>query len=256
MNAGSPTQPGEGFVHLLMEEIWPRIRSLKPNGVRARPAATLILIDRSGPGAPKVLMGRRNPANRFMPDKFVFPGGQVDAADQLMPASGALATPVEQRLARARGQRNARAIALAAIRETFEETGLLLGAPASDAGDQAPEGGWRDFAGHGLLPDLAAIHFVGRAITPPRMPRRFDTFFLAAEADRIGARIEGTTGPDKELVELAWVRIAEAHDLDLPLITSVILRELELRLAAGLPHDLPAPCYRVVHPGGWRRTQM
>lgn len=248
-------QTHSGFTHHLQEEIWPRIRGLKPNGVRAIPAATLILIDRTE-AHPKVLMGRRNPSDRFMPNKFVFPGGRVDPADAVMNVSGALSGPAERRLQMVRGKAFARSLPLAAIRETFEETGLVIGTKEFGAPEGSPEGGWRNFTAHGAFPDLGAIHFVGRATTPPRLPRRYDTIFLAAEATNIVAREEGAVGPDKELVELVWVPIAEAYAMELPTITAVILRELEVRMAQGLPHDAPVPWYRVRHPKGWERIAM
>lgn len=245
-----------GYTHILMEEIWPRVRKNTPNGVRAKPAATLILIDRTGK-EPKVLMGRRNPNNRFMPDKFVFPGGQLDEEDKAMPAAGVLADPVELRLGRIRGRSNARAIAMAGIRETFEETGLMIGSPSEGESIDAPPGGWSEFAEHGLLPNLEAIHFVGRAITPPRLPRRFDTIFLAAEATDIVKGVDGTIGPDKELVELAWIPMSEVHRMpEVATITGVVLRELQNRLKAGFSHMLPVPWYRVRHPVGWERIEM
>ncbi len=244
-----------GFISDLQEQIWPRIKGLKPNGVRAIPAATLILIDRQGPH-PKVLMGRRNPEDRFMPNKFVFPGGRVDPGDSLMNVSGALSAPAERRLQRVGGAALARALPLAAIRETFEETGLVIGTKEFGTPESFPEGGWQKFGAHGAFPDLGAIHFVGRATTPPRLPRRYDTIFLAAEATTIVAREDGAVGPGKELVELVWAPIPEAYRLDLPTITAVILRELEWRMAHGLHHELPVPWYRVRHPKGWERLEM
>ncbi|MDP4593090.1 MAG: NUDIX domain-containing protein [Beijerinckiaceae bacterium] len=239
-----------------MEEIWPRVKNFQPNGVRARIAATIILIDRSGK-QPRVLMGRRNPKNTFMPDKFVFPGGQLDSEDKLMPAAGVLPDLVEQRLGHIRGRSNARAIAMAGIREMFEETGLILGASNEGEPVVAPAGSWSDFAAQGQLPNLETIHFVGRAITPPRLPRRYDTIFLAAEASDISGKVDGAIGPDKELVELAWIPMQDVHGMaDLATITSVVLRELQDRLAAGFSHFLPVPWYRVRHPVGWERIEM
>lgn len=255
MTEATKAQQNAGYNHLLMQEIWPRVRGLKPNGVRARPAATIILIDRSGK-EPKILMGKRNEANKFMPGKFVFPGGQLDPEDCIMPAAGVLDDNVEARLARIRGRKNARAFAMAGIREMYEETGLVIGASAEGEAIQAPQGSWCDYAQHGFLPDLEAIHFVGRAITPPRLPRRFDTIFLAAEADRIAHRAEGFIGPDKELVELDWLTMDEAFELDLAMVTKVMLRELFDRIAAGFDHRLPVPWYGVAHPKGWSRRVM
>jgi 8-oxo-dGTP pyrophosphatase MutT (NUDIX family) len=51
-----------------------------------RDAATLMLIDRSG-AKPKVLLGRRHAGHKFMPGKFVFPGGRIEAFDRVMPAA-------------------------------------------------------------------------------------------------------------------------------------------------------------------------
>ena len=148
-----------------------------------------------------------------------------------------------QRFHRASAVR-ARALALAAIRETFEETGLLLGARATRP-RAAPDGAWSAFAQHRVLPDLRNIHFIARAITPPGRPRRFDTRFFTVDASAIAHRIEGVTGPDAELVELVWMPITEAKQLDMPTVTGVMLEELEARIAAGFGHDLPVPFYRM-----------
>jgi len=215
-----------------------------PN-LRPRDAAALILIDRSGP-VTKVLFGRRHHGHSFMPGKFVFPGGRLEGADRRMPTARPLDPLVERQLMRdvgAPSPAHARALALAAIRETCEETGLLLGRPDNEVA--APDRDWAPFAAARVLPDLGAIHFVARAITPPRRPRRFDTRFFAASAEAIAHRIDGAIGPDTELVELVWMPIEKARALDLAAITGVVLRELEARIAAGLARDLPVPFYRM-----------
>jgi 8-oxo-dGTP pyrophosphatase MutT (NUDIX family) len=218
-----------------------------PN-LRPKDAATLILIDNSAP-TPKVLLGKRHHGHKFMPGKYVFPGGGVEPTDKRMPMARPLDRQAEQHLMRAVKRPSpvkARALALAAIRETYEETGLLLGVPADDA-PQAPPGPWAAFGQAHLLPDLAAIHFVARAITPPRRSRRFDTRFFAADAAAIAHRVEGMIGPDAELVDLVWMPITEARQLDMPAITAVVLDELEARIAAGLGHELPVPFYQMLH---------
>ena len=109
--------------------------------LRPKPAATLIILDHSG-AEPTVLMGRRNPAHKFMPGKFVFPGGRVDPVDRHMRVALPLHTEVQDRLLAhlpRRGPAMAQALALAAIRETFEETGLVLGAPAALDGRKVPQ---------------------------------------------------------------------------------------------------------------------
>jgi 8-oxo-dGTP pyrophosphatase MutT (NUDIX family) len=209
-----------------------------------RDAATLMLIDRSG-STPKVLLGRRHASHKFMPGKFVFPGGRIELIDQKMPAISELHPEAQKKLLERVSKPSpdfARAFALAAVRETAEETGLLLGVKRDHAPD-APGEIWTEFAKANVHPDLGQIHFIARAVTPPRRPRRFDTRFLTADASAIAHTIEGVVGPDSELVELVWVPIEEATRLDMPTITGIILEELLARVEAGMKHDLPVPYY-------------
>jgi 8-oxo-dGTP pyrophosphatase MutT (NUDIX family) len=213
-----------------------------------RDAATLILVDRSGE-VPKVLLGKRHAGLKFMAGKYVFPGGRMEPGDKKMPVATDLDPHAGARLMR--GVRRpslgkARALALAAIRETFEETGLLLGMRV-EAVPPVPDGPWKAFAEAKVLPDLAALHFIVRAITPPRRPRRFDARFFAVDATAIAHRVDGKVGPDSELVELVWLSIAQAKRQDLPTITQVALDELEARVAKGFGHDLPSPFYRMLN---------
>jgi 8-oxo-dGTP pyrophosphatase MutT (NUDIX family) len=212
-----------------------------------RDAATLILLDRSGK-TPKVLMGRRHHGHVFLPGRFVFPGGAVDPHDRLMTAATPLDPRAEAKLmlqVQRPSAAKARALALTAIRETFEETGLLLGTKRADA-PKAPEG-WAAFAEHHVHPDLGGIHFIARAITPPRRARRYDTRFFTADASAIAHRIEGVVGPEAELVELVWVPLDETKRLELMAITELVLESLHEQIAAGFSHDLPVPFYRVLH---------
>jgi 8-oxo-dGTP pyrophosphatase MutT (NUDIX family) len=224
-------------------------RDLSHPYVRPKDAATLILVDRSGP-APKVLLGKRHTRHKFMPGRYVFPGGRVDPIDRLMPVAKPLHAQAEQQLMK-RLQRpsvaKARAFALAAIRETFEETGLMLGIRQKPPA-KVPEGPWAAFAAAELLPDLSTLRFVGRAITPPGRNRRFDARFFTADASAVAHRVEGITGPDAELVELVWMTLEEAKQLDMPAVTGVMLEELDVRIAEGFGHDLPVPFYQ--HPRG------
>ena len=107
-----------------------------------------ILLDRSK-RKPKDLMGRRHPGHKFLPGVFVFPGGRVAPADRVMVAAGTLDPLVERRLMQ-RVQRpslqRARAMAMAAIRETFEETGLLLGSRDFGAPEAPADGPSTDAA--------------------------------------------------------------------------------------------------------------
>jgi 8-oxo-dGTP pyrophosphatase MutT (NUDIX family) len=225
--------------------------------LRPRPAATLIILDHEGAES-KVLMGRRHHAQKFMPGKFVFPGGRVDPADRQIAVMHALHPKVEEKLAKRRVTASAalpRALALAAVRETFEETGLVLGARSDAAARAHPPGPWSDYAGHGLTPNLAAFHFITRAITPPGRPRRFDTTFFAVDAKEIAARVEDVIHPESELTELVWLPLEEAQKLDLPHITGVVLKELKTRIAGGMGYDLPVPFYYESHKR-WFREEL
>ncbi len=209
-----------------------------------RDAATLMLIDRSG-AVPKVLLGRRHHSHKFMPGKFVFPGGRIEALDRAMPALSELHPDTEKKLLERVAQPStdfARGLALAALRETAEETGLLLG-EKGDAPPETPGEIWTEFAKANVYPDLGSLHFIARACTPPRRPKRFDTRFFTADASAVAHTIEGVVGPDSELVELTWVPIAEAAQLDMPTITGVVLEELSARVTAGMARDLPVPFY-------------
>jgi 8-oxo-dGTP pyrophosphatase MutT (NUDIX family) len=217
-----------------------------PN-VKPRDSATLILVDASG-GVPKVLLGRRHERHRFLPGKFVFPGGRIEPADRRIAAAAALHDAHARKLmqqVRRPSLAKAAAFALAAVRETYEETGLMLGVRAAPL--RAPPGPWEAFAKAGISPDLSAVHFIARAITPPRRPLRFDSRFFTADVAAIARRDDGFVGPDNELVELVWLPITQARELDMPGITAVVLEELQDRIAAGMSHDHPVPLYRMLH---------
>jgi 8-oxo-dGTP pyrophosphatase MutT (NUDIX family) len=165
---------------------------------------------------------------------------------------------VEEKLAKRRVKASPalpRALALAAVRETFEETGLVLGSKSDAAARAHPPGPWSDYAAHGLTPNLAAFHFITRAITPPGRPRRFDTTFFAVDAKEIAARVEDVIHPDSELTELVWLPLEEAQKLDLPHITGVVLKELKTRIEGGMGHDLPVPFYYERHKR-WFREEL
>jgi 8-oxo-dGTP pyrophosphatase MutT (NUDIX family) len=211
---------------------WPASRKTT---VRPRDAATLIIIRRDD-GEPKVMMGRRHGGHSFMPDKWVFPGGRIDRSDFNAPHGADLRPEVAARLAKTAPPARARALAMAAVRETFEEVGLLLATPAAP---RVAAGPWREFLQLGALPDLSALDFVARAVTPPMLPKRYDARFFMADAARL---ISLERQPDcGELDEIAWFGLDAALALDLPTVTRFVLREVPKRLVAP---TLPAPSLR------------
>lgn len=218
----------EGLDRAALDKAEARDFALRGRPMRPRDAATLILLERSG-GTVRVLMGRRSRRHAFMPGRFVFPGGRTDPTDGRIPVAEGLHPAEEEKLigggARATAAR-ARAIAMSAIRETYEEAGLLLGKKGrfSTAAKD-----WQGFAEHGVRPSLAFLRFIARAVTPPGRVRRFDTRFLAAWRDNVAVELS-QGGPTLELEELVWLPIAEALRAEVPLITKTVLDDLEQRL--------------------------
>ncbi len=169
-----------------------------------RPAATLLLL-REAPQGFEVLMTRRSVAASFAPGAYVFPGGGIDAGDHA-------ACPLAQRRP---GQSDTHLTqALAAIRESFEELGLLLArhtdgrwASASDIAAldrQAPF--YEQCARHGLQPAADQVFLLAHWITDRDLPRRFDVPFLVTRMPEDQVPVADET----EQFEPVWVRPADA----------------------------------------------
>jgi len=222
----------------------PNLATRTGPALRPRDAATLVIVDRSG-AVPRVLMGRRRPDQVFLPDTFVFPGGRVEAADRILARIHALKHRDALHLKIAmRGRASdlrAAALALAAIRETFEETGLIVGEPGHrDGTGQA--GGWAEFFAHGYRPRLDGLAFFARAVTPPGRPRRYDTRFFLADAAGIAHRSGNTDG---ELLDIDWFTLDQARNLKLPSITHHVIEDLSTLLSRprAMPHARGIPFY-------------
>ncbi len=199
-----------------------------------RDAATLVLVDHTADVA-RVLMGRRHPDMAFLANKFVFPGGRVDDADlTAQPPEDLHHAVTEKLLIEMRGRASperARALAIAAIREVREETGLILGNAES--------------------PPLAALSYFARAITPPDRPRRFDTRFFMVNADLVADK---TIAGDGELSDLAWFTLEQTISLDMPGITRLIIEDIAqvlklnvLNAPAPTSHPIPFYYHRAGH---------
>lgn len=201
-----------------------------PNAPIPRDAATLILYRDSSEG-PRILMGCRSEGHDFMPNKYVFPGGRVDEDDALAPALSELAAD-DQGFIAIGAQRPTRAFPLTAVRELFEETGLIAGRARPVAG--AVPASWADYYAQGAAPNLETFRFLGRAITPPMRHRRFDARFFMADASE--ALIDDRPPIDgRELNDLRWLTLADAASLDMPNITRFVIAEIEARLVRREP---------------------
>ncbi len=194
--------------------------------VALRPAALVVPV-RQGPSGPEVFMMQRDPRAAFVPGVYVFPGGAVDAADGADALSACLmgrdAQGACERLALTE---NGLAYWVAAVRECFEESGLLLARHTDGRWPQAQGERTRRWlelrhqlhAGEISLADVCReldvrlaldhLHYLSHWITPRGQRRRFDTrFFLAEAPEAQEAEHDGA-----EAVASCWVRPAQALD--------------------------------------------
>jgi 8-oxo-dGTP pyrophosphatase MutT (NUDIX family) len=188
--------------------------------VPVRDAATVMLV-RDGDRGPEVFMLRRSLRSVFVGGAYVFPGGAVDASDR---------APELQTLCPARRDATASALLgvpdgglafwVAAVRECFEEAGVLLAGPVSfddpevaarfEAHRERLNDGATNLAEicrvEGLTLDVGAIHYFAHWITPLGAPRRYDTrfFVAAAPAGQVGLH------DDREVIANVWVRPSDA----------------------------------------------
>lgn len=205
-----------------------------------RNAATVIVL-RDRHSAPRILMGQRGAKAAFMPNKFVFPGGAVDAGDGAIPLATDVNPTCSVRLTEDTQTPLGTALAAAAIRELWEETGLILGTPGTWDGPVPDD--WVTFAATGHLPHAAPMQFVFRALTPPGRPRRFDARFFLVDADDIASDLDDFDAASDELSHLQWVALADARKFDMPFITEVVLAEIEAR-ATDTSHPASVPFFK------------
>lgn len=181
-------------------------------------ASTLIIVNASN----EVLLGKRSSKHIFMPEQYVFPGGRVDPGDSRVfcpiEAEPELIKELTETVSKARAQ----GIAMAAVRETFEETGLILGSPWTHL-IQTKSPSWRPFFNQGMVPALNRLKFFTRAITPPGQVRRYDTRFFLTEAKYLTGELQG----NGELIDLRWINITQATSLPLSPITTLVLQVLQ-----------------------------
>lgn len=207
--------------------------STVPLRMRPKDAATLMLLDRSKDHV-RVLMGKRDRKHAFMPDVYVFPGGRRDRVDGSRPFAADLHPAVLTRLLDGdQGEtalRRARGLAIAAVRELQEETGLSI----ADRGSPAPAG----------TPNLSCLRYVARAITPPGNVRRFDTRFFLTFTDEAGIDPDGISDSD-ELHDVRWLDIEDVSGLNMPSITQTILEhvKMQMKLDPYLPFGSSGPFY-------------
>jgi 8-oxo-dGTP pyrophosphatase MutT (NUDIX family) len=205
---------------------------------RIRDAATMIIV-RQNPSGPTVLMGERSSGHVFFPHHFVFPGGRVDRSDSYVTPATDLRADVLEKLTQACTERRARALALAAVRETFEEAGLIIGVPLEMK--QKPPKPWEEFFATGMAPCLEKLSFIYRAVTPPGRPRRFNARFFVIDAKHVQGDMDRSDQGDGELLALKWFSIPAALALKIRPITAMALKEIGARISSGNLHDPNRP---------------
>jgi 8-oxo-dGTP pyrophosphatase MutT (NUDIX family) len=213
--------------------------------VTPRDAATLVLCRRDL-GEPQILVGKRAGGLKFMPNLYVFPGGRVDAADARAARASDLRPEVLAKLTLGASAVRAHALAMAAVRETFEEAGLLVGERAQRR-LRSKSASWSKFLATGIVPALHGLDYIARAITPPGNPRRFDTRFFLADASHAHAPDALTSSG--ELLDLRWVALSRIRELPLPEATLMVIAEVEKRVAAPDGTQLPIPFARFIRNG-------
>jgi len=202
-----------------------------------RNASTVIVI-RDRHENPRILMGQRGAKAVFMPNKFVFPGGALDLGDAHIALASALPDTCYNRLAEDADAALAHALAVAGIRELWEETGLILAQKGEWQG--TPPEDWVTFAQRGYIPHAAPMQFVFRALTPPGRPRRFDARFFLVDAEDIATDLDDFDAACDELSHLQWIKLSDARSFDMPFITEVVLAEVEARAKElGPPASVP-----------------
>lgn len=194
--------------------------------VRPRDAASLIILRGSGDGT-EVLMGRRAGRHRFMPHMYVFPGGRLDKADMSAEVLADLDPKPRERLARQFGEQVGRGLAVAAVRETWEETGIVFG----------------DANGAGFRPRLAGLDYMARAITPPPSPIRFHARFFIVGAEHAQGGADAPIGGSGELVDLAWRPLPESLRLPIADVTEFVLEEVARRVRGTAIEAVPLFSY-------------
>ena len=199
-------------------------KGVSPRPVRPRDAASLILLRDEG-REHQVLVGRRPPKARFLPGRYVFPGGSVEPGDSRTGSASELNPALIDLMAVGGNPTQARGLAMAAIRETFEETGLLLAEPG-DVG-AARSDSWAVMGANGLAPALHRLSYVGRAITPVPSRIRFHARFFVADAQYT----TGVLGGDSELEDLHWCTVAELTHLPTIEVQSFMLAHAVATLA-------------------------
>ncbi len=223
-------------------------QSLREKGKKAvRPLdAATVIIWRKQRQRTEILMGQRHHMHKFLPNLYVFPGGRVDGKDARVRSSDEMDPAVAVQLSRTSAKGRGRSIVVAAIRETFEETGLIIGKTDPLPHRPAPKG-WERFFSAGYAPSLNCLEYIARAVTPVFRPIRFDTRFFMVQDKNLVGDIQGSG----ELEKLGWIPIDKTPEFELANVTRNVLAYAEKLIDYPLPqsNDRKIPNFKHL-PGG------
>ena len=175
----------------------------------------------------EVLMGRRGNKARFKPGVYVFPGGVVERADYRAVPKTDLNPTFKRHMAVSDSRNKANTLAMTAVREAYEEVGLIFGSNGHIGKVEQPS--WTKFRELNLSPNLSKLDYLGRAITPSIQPIRFHARFFAIPYELL----RGSIGGDGELEDVRWIRIDKYGDFDMMRVQHMILDILEEKLENG-----------------------
>lgn len=223
-----------------------------PAPVRPRDAASLLIYRHAGSEI-QVLMGKRRPGARFLPDVYVFPGGALEAVDALGVALaqseaqvqagvppdvaagvGAASMAVRDPASRQTHMHLSPWVRAMAARDVLHASALLRAALR----EAQEESGWRWADASPPRLDASGLRYLGRAITPAQSPRRFHARFFAVPHTRMlqDPQVDG------ELLDLRWVDARNPERLPIIDVTEFMLAELQ-RALAGERKALPLLSY-------------
>ncbi len=194
--------------------------------VRPKDAAGLIVV-REGFRGLEILLGKRHPKSRFMPSVYVFPGGRMAPSDRRHSGFQEYFASPPDGLDQATS-RSIATFARTALRETFEETGMLIGGQGGDRGPgseaRAPDSSdpvWRAYREAGMTPPFGHLRLVARAITPCYSPIRFHTRFFRIDCGQSTL----AAASDGELVDVHWAPLDTLEQLPMSSVTLLVLEE-------------------------------
>ena len=171
---------------------------------RPRDAATLIIY-RPLKSSVEILMGLRHKSHKFLPDRYVFPGGGVERGDSRVRVASPMSERTQRLLMRKTKKARARGLVASAVRETFEETGLIVGGKDPDPAKSVPKK-WSKFFQTGFAPNLKDLDYIARAVTPHWRPIRFNARFFMVNAEKLTGILRG----NGELLNLQYFKLEKA----------------------------------------------